>query len=50
MLQTLAPLASSLEVLVLQGNELGGAIPSDITIFTKLRTLDLSKTGLDGAI
>ena len=50
MLQALAPLASSLEVLILSGNELGGAIPSDITIFTKLQTLDLSSMGLGGEI
>ena len=42
--------ASNLEVLVLGGNELGGIMTSDIEIFTKLKTLDLSKMGLDGKV
>ena len=42
--------ASSLEVLNLQGNELGGTISSDIEMFIKLKTLDLSDMGLDGKI
>ena len=42
--------ASSLEVLNLQGNELGGTISSDIEILIKLKTLDLSGMGLGGKI
>ena len=42
--------ASNLEVLNLEGNELGGTVTSDIEIFTKLKTLDLSTMGLDGKI
>ena len=42
--------ASNLEVLSLQGNELGGTISSDIEIFIKLKDLDLSKMGLGGEI
>ena len=42
--------ASNLEVLNLQGNELGGTISSDIEIFIKLKTLNLSKMGLGGEI
>ena len=50
MLQALAPLASSLEVLDLSDNELGGTIPSHIKIFTKLKKLALHDMGLDGEI
>ena len=42
MLQTLEPLASSLEVLNLSGNELGGAITANVAVFKKLKKLDLS--------
>ena len=49
-LQTLEPLASSLEVLNLSGNELGGAITADVAVFKKLKKLELSDMGLDGKI
>ena len=49
-LQTLEPLASSLEALNLSGNELGGAITADVAVFKKLKKLDLSSTGLDGKL
>ena len=41
---------SNLEVLNLQGNALGGTITSDIEIFNKLKTLNLSGMGVDGKI
>ena len=50
MLQTLEPLASSLEVLNLSRNKLGGAITADVAVFNKLKKLDLSSTGLDGKL
>ena len=50
MLQTLEPLAPSLEVVNLSGNELGGAITADVAVFKKLKKLDLSSTGLDGKL
>ena len=40
--------ASNLEVLELSGNELGETVTSDITIFTKLKKLDLSNGRLGG--
>ena len=47
-LQTLEPLASSLEVLNLSGNELGGAITADVAVFNKLKKLELSDMNLNG--
>ena len=50
MLETLAPLASSLEVLTLSGNELGGNITpeivNNIAVFTKLEKLEMTKTSM----
>ena len=50
MLPRLAPLAPSLEVLDLSGSKMGGYIPSDIEIFTKLKTLNMSGMDLVGKI
>ena len=44
-----APLASTLEVLSLSGNKLGGTITPDIAAFTKLTFLGLSAMDLEGA-
>ena len=48
-LQLLAPLASTLEVLDLGHNKLGGTVTPDIAVFTKLTKLRLSSMGLEGA-
>ena len=48
MLPRLTPLASSLEVLDLSGNKIGGTITDGIAVFSKLKKLDMSKMGLDG--
>ena len=48
LLQTLTPLASSLEVLDLSGSKLGGNIPANITVFAKLKTLNMSGMDLEG--
>ena len=45
----LSPLAK-LEELSLSGNELGGVIPTDVAVFTNLKTLDLSEMGLEGEL
>ena len=50
LLPRLTPLASSLEVLDLLGNELGGTITADIGVFSKLKKLDMSDMGLDGKL
>ena len=51
MLQTLEPLASSLEVLIISGNELGGAITADdVAVFNKLKELEMACCGLDGKL
>ena len=47
-LQLLAPLASTLEVLVLGNNMLGGIITTDIAAFSKLTGLVLYDMGLQG--
>ena len=48
-LPLLKPLASTLEVLDLSGNDLRGTITSDIEAFTKLTKLALARLGLEGA-
>ena len=48
-LRLLAPLALNLEMLNLNGNELGGTITEDIAAFTKLTELRLEGMGLEGA-
>ena len=48
-LQLIVPFASTLEKLGLSYNELGGTVTPDIAAFTKLRELELSKMGLEGA-
>ena len=45
----LSPLAK-LEELRLSGNESGRAIPTDVAVFTSLKTLDLSEMGLEGEL
>ena len=59
MLQILAPLASSLEVLNLgavpglkdiESNDLGGTITADVMVYTKLKVLNLSSNQLRGKI
>ena len=45
----LSPL-TKLEELRLSGNELGGAIPTDVAVFTNLKTLGLSRMGLEGEL
>ena len=50
MIQLLAPLKSSLEVLWLNGNKLGGSITPEIAVFTKLTQLGLDTMGLDGTL
>ena len=47
-LQLLAPLASTLEKLILGGNKLGGTITTDIAAFTKLTQLVLWDMDLEG--
>ena len=53
-LQTLAPLASSLEVLNLSGRKLGrslgGTIAARIMVFSKLKKLDMPDMDLEGKI
>ena len=49
MLRMLAPLASTLQILHLGGNQLGGTITDDITTFTKLTELNLAAMNLVGA-
>ena len=49
-LQILAPLASSLEVLKLGGNKLGGSSPADVAVFTNLKELGMSDMDLEGKI
>ena len=46
-LKLLAPLAN-LEVLSLRNNGLGGTIAADVSVFTKLKTLDLANIFLAG--
>ena len=48
MLPRLTPLASSLEVLDLSDTKLGGNIPANITVFAKLKTLNMSGMDLEG--
>ena len=48
LLPRLTPLASRLEVLDLSDNQLGGTITNDITVFSKLKKLNMSNMGLDG--
>ena len=48
LLLRLTPLASRLEVLDLSKNQLGGTITNDITVFSKLKKLNMSNMGLDG--
>ena len=48
LLQTLTPLASSLEVLVLKSNKLRGTIMADFAPFTKLKELNMSNMNLEG--
>ena len=48
-LKLLAPLAN-LEELSLGGNKLGGAITSDVAVFTELKKLKLYSMELDGKI
>ena len=48
-IRLLAPLATTLESLNLDGNKLGGTIQSDIAAFTKLKKLNLYNVGLQGA-
>ena len=49
--RTLAPLAPSLESVVLAGNAaLGGTLPAEVGTFTKLQHLALSGVGLRGAL
>ena len=50
MIQLLAPLKSSLEVLWLNGNKHGGSITPEIAEFTKLTQLGLDMTFLDGTL
>ena len=50
MIQLLAPLKSSLEVLWLNGNKHGGSITPEIAAFTKLTQLGLDTMGLDGTL
>ena len=45
----LSPL-TKLEELRLSGNELGGAIPTDVAVFKNLKKLGLSKMGLEGEL
>ena len=45
----LTPLASTLEVLSLGGNPLGGTITGDVSVFSKLTELALHQMGLEGA-
>ena len=47
-LRLLAPLAPTLEKLILGGSKLGGTITDDITAFTKLTELTLWDMGLEG--
>ena len=49
-LQILAPLASSLGVLNLSSNQLGGTITADVMVYTKLKKLILHNMGLEGKI
>ena len=48
-MQLLAPLASTLEQLELDGNMLGGTVTPDIAMFTKLTELHLDGMDLEGA-
>ena len=48
MLPRLAPLGPSLEVLDLRFTKLGGNIPANITVFAKLKTLNMSGMDLEG--
>ena len=48
-LQLLAPLASTLEQLSLDGNEFGGTVTPDIAVFTKLTKLGCNSMILEGA-
>ena len=35
---------------MLNGNKLGGTIPTDVVVFTNLKTLGLSEMGLEGEL
>ena len=48
-LQLLVPFAFTLEKFNLSYNQLGGTVTADIAAFTKLRELNLSEMGLEGA-
>ena len=50
MLRLLAPLASTLSVLDLNNNKLGGVMTPDIAAFTKMELLTIEEIGLTGAL
>jgi len=45
----LSPL-TKLEKLWLSGNKSGGAVPTDVAVFTNLKTLALSRMDLEGEL
>ena len=49
-MQIIAPLAQTLKVLMLSGNEMGGEISDVIAKFAELSTLDLSRMRLKGKV